>query len=131
LPRDISVRRKKIKLRQAIGHAERTKISAQTSPADSGKMSNFPFSEQKIAKNVFLREFKDSVDPEELIWHQDREDREVRVVKSDGWKLQRDNELPVTLQEGHSYHIRSYEFHRVLKGTGPLVIKIVKEKARI
>ena len=74
------MRRKKIKLRQAIGHAARTKILAQMSPADSGKMSNFPFSEQKIAKNVFLREFKDSVDPEELAPVRD-EPRWLRIPK--------------------------------------------------
>lgn len=91
-------------------------------------MSDFPFTEQKIRKNVFLREFKETVDSGELVWHQDQEDRIVKVIKSNGWRLQMDNELPVTLQEGNKYYISAYEFHRIIKGSGALVIEITKKR---
>ena len=91
-------------------------------------MSDFPFTEKKIKKNVFLREFKETVKSEELVWHQDREDRIVKVIKSDGWRLQIDNQLPVTLQEGNKYYISAYEFHRIIKGSGKLVVEITKKR---
>ena len=94
-------------------------------------MSDFPFTEQKIAKNVFLREFKNSVDPEELVWHQDRENRTIKVIQSDGWMLQMDNKLPVFLEEGKLYRIPALQFHRVIKGAGNLKIKIIKEEYRL
>ena len=56
---------------------------------------DFPFSEKKVGGKLFLREFKGDVASEELVWHQDREDRRVKVIESDGWMLQMDNELPV------------------------------------
>ena len=89
-------------------------------------MSKFPFTERHIKGNSFLREFRSSVDSEELVWHQDREDRVVKVVESGGWMLQMDNNLPVLLEEGESYNIPSLSFHRVIKGSGDL--KIIVEK---
>lgn len=87
---------------------------------------DFPFSEKKVGGKLFLREFKEDVASEELVWHQDREDRRVKVVESDGWMLQIDNELPVELCEGDVHNIPAHKFHRVIKGSGPL--KIIVEK---
>ena len=44
-------------------------------------MSDFPFTEKRIGEKLFLREFKENVDSEELVWHQDQEDR---IVKEPG-----------------------------------------------
>ena len=55
-------------------------------------MSDFPFTEKRIGEKLFLREFKENVDSEELVWHQDQEDRIVKVIQSNGWKLQMDNQ---------------------------------------
>lgn len=74
-----------------------------------------------------MREFKEGTDGEELIWHRDREDREVRVLNSNGWKLQLDNQLPVYLEEGKTYFIEKFLFHRVIKGKGDLVVEITKK----
>ena len=87
---------------------------------------NFPFRQHQLGKNVFLREFKEHVENEELIWHQDLEDREVYVVESNGWALQMDNELPKALIEGKKYFIPKMTFHRVLKGHGDLKIILKK-----
>ena len=83
---------------------------------------DFPFSEKKVGGKLFLREFKEDVASEELVWHQDREDRRVKVIESNGWMLQMDNELPVLLKEGTIYNIPAYEFHRVIKGFEDLVV---------
>ena len=89
-------------------------------------MKGFPFLENKVSKSVVIREFLDSVRQKELVWHQDKEDRYVRVIKSNGWMLQLDNELPVVLEEGREYFIPKYTFHRVIKGTQNLIIEIKK-----
>jgi hypothetical protein len=91
-------------------------------------MSDFPFIEEQIKENIFLREFKEEVDSGELKWHMDKEDRQVKVIKSNGWKLQLDNQLPIYLEEGKTYFIEKYSFHRVIKGSGNLVVEIEKQE---
>lgn len=86
----------------------------------------FPFAEEKIRENIFIREFKESVDSTELKWHMDREDREVKIIESNGWKLQLDNQLPIPLENGKTYFIEKYSFHRVIKGSGNLIIEVKK-----
>jgi len=90
-------------------------------------MSDFPFIEEQIKENIFLREFKEEVDSGELKWHMDKEDRQVKVIKSNGWKLQLDNQLPIYLEEGKTYFIEKYSFHRVIKGSGNLIVEIEKQ----
>ena len=51
----------------------------------------------------------------------------IREIESSGWKLQMDNELPVLLDEGTTYNIPAYEFHRVIKGSGTLKVLVEKK----
>ena len=71
-----------------------------------------------------LRTFSKDVDPAELIWHQDKEDRTIVVIEGEGWAIQKDNQLPLELTEGDHIFIREGEVHRVHKGTTDLRIKI-------
>ena len=71
-----------------------------------------------------IRTFSKDVDPMELVWHQDAEDREIEVLEGKGWKLQMDNELPFALVRGDHIFITEGRIHRVLKGTTDLKIKI-------
>jgi len=48
----------------------------------------------------------------------------VEVVKGSGWKFQMDDELPITLKEGDRISIPSEVYHRVIRGSGDLIIKI-------
>tara|TARA_R100001510_G_scaffold56047_1_gene60906 strand:- start:1628 stop:1906 length:279 start_codon:yes stop_codon:yes gene_type:complete len=89
---------------------------------------DFPFREERVGDKLFLREFKKDVDSGELVWHQDKEDRKVKVIESGGWKLQMDNELPILLEEGTIYNIPAYEFHRVIKGSGTLKVLVEKNE---
>ena len=61
---------------------------------------------------------------DELVWHRDRNDREVTIVQGDNWQIQLDNLLPMPLKEGQAYIIPSRVFHRLIKGTNTLVIEI-------
>ena len=87
---------------------------------------NFPFEEKKIEKKIFLREFKESINSDELIWHLDREDREILILESNGWKLQMDNELPKELVRGDTHFIPKMTYNRVIKGNGDLRLRLTK-----
>ena len=82
-----------------------------------------PYKEVK-ENDYIVREFLDSVDESELIWHRDKQTREVTVLQGEGWKLQMDNRLPVELEKGKLYYIPKMEYHRLIKGKGNLVIQI-------
>ena len=71
-----------------------------------------------------IRVFPKEVNPEELIWHQDKEDRRIEVLEGEGWRIQKDNMLPRMMKQGETIFIKEGEIHRVLKGTTDLKIKI-------
>jgi mannose-6-phosphate isomerase-like protein (cupin superfamily) len=50
------------------------------------------------------------------------------VLEGDGWYLQKYNELPVELKEGVCIFIPKLQWHRVIKGTGTLKLKIYKQQ---
>ena len=78
----------------------------------------------KYVDNKIVRYFSEEVDDKELIWHRDKKTRDVEVISGDGWQLQMDNELPEDLKKGKIYRIPKMEYHRVIKGTSQLVLKI-------
>jgi hypothetical protein len=71
-----------------------------------------------------IRIFSQDVNPSELIWHSDQEDRTIEVIGETDWLFQFDNELPIPIKK--SIFIPAYKIHRVIKGTGDLKIKINK-----
>ena len=78
-----------------------------------------PYSDQNN-----IREFSSNVDELDLVWHQDKEDRLIEILEGEGWKFQKDNELPLELKKGDRIFIAEGEIHRVIKGTTNLKIKI-------
>ena len=87
---------------------------------------DFPFKEEKIDEYNFIRTFPADVDEMDLIWHADKENRIITVLEGNGWKFQFDEELPIEMTEGKSISILKGVIHRVIKGNGPLVIKLQK-----
>jgi quercetin dioxygenase-like cupin family protein len=85
-----------------------------------------PYTNTPITQTSVIREFSSEVDPMELVWHQDEEDRTIEILEGEGWQLQRDNELPLALQEGDSIFIPMGQIHRVIKGNNNLKIQITK-----
>lgn len=79
---------------------------------------------QTIKNGIKTRKFDQNIDEHELKWHRDERDRVVKIVEGNGWKFQMDNELPITLKEGDRITIPSETYHRVIRGTGDLIIKI-------
>ena len=87
---------------------------------------DFPFKEEQIDQYNFIRTFSVDVDEMDLIWHADKENRIITVLEGNGWKFQFDEELPIEMTEGKSISILKGVIHRVIKGNGPLVIKLQK-----
>ena len=74
--------------------------------------------------NSNIRTFSKDVNTMDLIWHMDDEDRNIEVLEGEGWKFQRDDELPLELTEGIRIFIPRHQVHRVIKGTTDLKIQI-------
>jgi hypothetical protein len=99
-----------------------------------------PLPEKKVNTNDVLpfdeikengkktRLFKESLNSDELKWHFDELDRNVKIIKSNGWKFQMDNEIPKQLKEGETIFIPKGMYHRVIKGDGDLVVEIEEIK---
>jgi hypothetical protein len=84
-----------------------------------------PFQETKLDNNnVFIREFKQNTDSGDYQWHRDREDRIIESIGETDWMIQLDDELPKVIQ-GEVF-IPMGIYHRVIKGTGDLKIKLIK-----
>jgi hypothetical protein len=80
--------------------------------------------QENIKGNISERVFNSSVDKSELVWHRDKEDRIVEAVENTNWLFQMDNQLPIKL-EGEIF-IPKNTFHRIIKGTGDLRVKVIK-----
>ena len=81
-----------------------------------------PYTDIEKTDKYIIREFSENIDPIELLWHRDNEDRTVEIIGETDWKLQLDNQLPTSLNQ--PIFIKRHEWHRVIKGTGTLKLKI-------
>ena len=86
-----------------------------------------PYKDIEVTDKYILREFSQNIDPIELMWHRDDEDRLVEIVGETDWKLQLDNQLPTSMNQ--PIFIPRHEWHRVIKGTGNLLLKIHKKES--
>ena len=80
--------------------------------------------EVELEKDIVLRTFGEDIDPIELKWHRDDEDRTVVAIVESDWQIQLENKLPVSLDV--PVFIERGEWHRLIKGTGELKVKIIK-----
>lgn len=83
-----------------------------------------PFKEEKIGESIYIREFSQDTDSSELLWHRDKEDRIIESLEETDWLFQLDDELPKKI-EGRIF-IPKEIFHRIIKGSGNLKIKLLK-----
>lgn len=85
---------------------------------------SLPFKET-IKDNSRIRIFKESTDDSEFKWHQDNEDRLVFALHETDWMVQLDDELPMHLEPNKEIFIPEGVWHRLIKGTGDLKVKVV------
>jgi hypothetical protein len=84
-----------------------------------------PYKDLEVTEQYIIREFNENIDPIELLWHRDDEDRTIEIIGETDWQVQLDNQLPTSLSQ--RIFIPRHMWHRTIKGTGPLRIKIHKE----
>ena len=90
-------------------------------------VASFPYNEIIISENSSIRGFTSRVDPEELKWHFDAEDRVVELIEETDWLFQFDDELPFTITET-PIHIPKGKYHRVIMGDNDLIVRVTKIK---
>jgi hypothetical protein len=83
-----------------------------------------PYTDIEVTDKYIIREFSESIDPIELLWHRDDENRTIEIIGETDWAIQLENKLPTSLN--NRIFISKHEWHRVLKGTGSLRLKIHK-----
>lgn len=84
------------------------------------------FIQEGTGDTYIIRTFDADVLEEELVWHRDHHSRTIHVLQGTEWKLQKDDKLPFELVTGNEYFIPKGEYHRIIKGTGNLVIRFRK-----
>jgi len=90
-------------------------------------MDSVPYIEKNTNfNNITIRTFKSTINPDEMQWHQDLEDREFLVISGIDWQFQKENQLPVKLEVGKVYNVTALEWHRGIKpdNNSDLVIQV-------
>ena len=90
----------------------------------TSQVTGRPYSE-KTGNGYVIREFSGKTSSFEFVWHRDKEDRYVESLHDTDWKFQLDNELPQKLTKNKLF-IPKETYHRLIKGTGNLKVKIYK-----
>ena len=81
------------------------------------------YNDKKIG-SILIRTFSAEIDPNELKWHRDPEHRIIVPLMETDWKIQIDDNLPIEING--PINIPCKEWHRLIKGTGDLTLKIMK-----
>lgn len=84
-----------------------------------------PYIDHEVTDNWIIREFTENIDPIELMWHRDDEYRVVESLGKTDWMIQLDNQLPINITE--QIEIPRHAWHRLIKGSGNLTVKIHKK----
>jgi len=61
---------------------------------DSGEK---PYRDLEITEEYTIREFSENIDPIELMWHRDDEDRTIEIIGETDWKIQLEDQLLFSL----------------------------------
>ena len=118
----ITALKRKIKQKQDIGLAVYHVMQNYSDSNQISEGSGKPYRDLEITNKYIIREFGEDIDPIELMWHRDDEDRTIEILGDTDWSIQLDNQLPTSLNE--RIFIKRHEWHRVVKGTGTLKLKI-------
>ena len=83
-----------------------------------------PYTEKQI-EDFVVREFLEETSSFEFVWHRDKEDRYILPTHITDWQFQLDNDIPRILGKDKLF-IPKETYHRLIKGTGDLSLKIWK-----
>ena len=118
----INVLKRKIKLKLHTGAVDYHVMQNYSDSNQISEGSGKPYRDLEINNKYIIREFGDDIDPIELMWHRDDEDRTIEIIGETDWAIQLDNSLPTSLN--NRIFIKRHQWHRVIKGTGNLLLKI-------
>lgn len=85
-----------------------------------------PYTNTQIDNNTFIREICLDVSEDDLVWHRDAKDRTIYLLEGENWYIQFDNFMPELLIKNEEIYVPKNTFHRVIKGTTKLKIKIIE-----
>ena len=120
--RDTNAQQKRIKQKQDTGLAAYHVMQNYSDSNQTSEGSGKPYTDLEITDKYIIREFGENIDPIELMWHRDDEDRTIEIIGETDWAIQLEDSLPTSLNE--RIFIKRHEWHRVVKGTGKLTLKI-------
>ena len=83
-----------------------------------------PYTDIESRDNWVIRKFTEDIDPIELLWHRDEEDRVIEALHTTDWQIQLEDSLPLPISD--KINIQKEQWHRLIKGAGPLTLKIYK-----
>jgi hypothetical protein len=83
-----------------------------------------PYTDHSVNDNEWIRTFSVRVNDESLVWHRDYNNRTIEVLEGDGWEMQFEDELPFAIYQGRKIKVKAMEYHRLIKGTTDLVLRI-------
>ena len=83
-----------------------------------------PYTDLLVTSEYIIREFDENIDPIELMWHRDDENRTIEIIGDTDWMIQLEDKLPTSMND--SIFIPKHAWHRAIKGTGKLKLKIYK-----
>ncbi len=86
--------------------------------------SGDPYLDLDLGNGLTHRFFGELTEDEELVWHRDTKYRKIKVLQSDRWHFQFDNEMPFELTNGLEFDVQSLTYHRLLRGFGSLELLI-------
>lgn len=90
------------------------------------QLTGKPYIEFKEDDNSVTRLFSSWTKSDKFKWHMDDEDRTIRPLHKTDWLFQIEDQLPVPL-DGPIF-IRRHQWHRLIKGTRSLTLKITKHE---
>jgi hypothetical protein len=82
------------------------------------------YTDKFVAPGVRIRRITAEDVSDELTWHRDPMDRRVEILEGAGWKVQFDERIPFEVARGDTVTVNAGQWHRVIPGTGDLVMKI-------
>jgi hypothetical protein len=83
-----------------------------------------PYTDLLVTSEYIIREFDENIDPIELMWHRDDENRTIEIIGNTDWMIQLEDKLPTSMN--NPIFIPKHAWHRAIKGTGNLKLKIYK-----
>ena len=83
-----------------------------------------PYTDLLVTSEYIIREFDENIDPIELMWHRDDENRTIEIIGDTDWMIQLEDKLPTSMN--NPIFIPKHAWHRAIKGTGNLKLKIYK-----